>query len=399
MRVGIFHDGLEIPPRAGIPYRFYYLSKELEKQGVEIVLFLCDRFNIDQEKLKNEPFETHLFSPKTFYEDLDFVESKVKEAKVDVLQVDCSQTALLYGYRYSKNLKLPLVTEMHDVDSAKYITSGGNDKKIIDRLDYVQNKAGQYSDHIICMTQTDRDQLNDIGIKNEKITLVPNGVDPEFFYYSEPKTDSKKLIFLGNMFYPPNRKTAQLIIEKVMDKVDASLVCIGMVEDDFKNKYASEKVEFAGGVADIRPYLESGALAVAPIFEGSGMRVKFLNFASAGIPAISTSIGTSGYPKNIAFLEDDIEKYPAIINHLLKNPDKLIEKSREARKIVEDRFSWNRLAKDVISVYQKMIDQDYEDKGEFEFEGRVPLPVWLEEEDRTKVNEEREVNYKFIGRK
>ncbi len=408
MRIGIFHDGLQIPPKAGIPYRFYYLSKVLAEQGVEIVLFLCDRFGVDKDTLKNEPYESHLFSPTTFYEDLDFVESVVKSAKVDAIQVDCSQAVLLYGARYAQNLQLPLITEMHDIDSDKYLSSGGTDDCVIDHLNFVQKAAAFFSTSIICMTDLDKNQLIKLGVPEEKCTIAANGVDTNFFYYSQPKINSRKLLFLGNMFYPPNRKTAQLIIENVMGDIDADLICIGMAEQEFIDTYSSHNVKFVGGVDDIRPYLEMGTIAVAPIFEGSGMRVKFLNFASAGIPTVSTNIGISGYPEEIAIIENDIHSYKELILKLLKNPSRLLEQSKKAREIVEKQFSWESIAATVIDVYEKAKAQNKPvsqtpkswQLGSYAVvsQKKAPLPLWLEEEERTKIQKS-EPKYVYLSNK
>jgi glycosyltransferase involved in cell wall biosynthesis len=401
MRLGIFFDGIEIPPKSGIPYRFYYLSKVLAEKGVEVVVFLCDRFNADKEELKKLPFEFHLFSPELAYYDYDLVKAVVKSAGVDILQVDHVQTSLWFAMRLSEELKIPLVTEMHDIDF-RLKKSLGADSTEIAKQRFLQYASGQGSDQVICVCPDDYKYLIEMGIPRKKIVVAPNGIDGDYYSYHAPDLKSKKLVFLGNMFYPPNRSAAELIVKKIMPKLpkDYTLECIGMIDSEFAKKLSSKRIRFTGPVEDIRPYMQEAALAIAPITQGSGMKVKMLNFAAMGVPIVTTSEGIAGYPQEMAVVEDRIDKYPELILSLMTNPNQLIRNSQRARSIVTAGYGWDAIANNLISMYEKLHFKHkknilvngistklFKEKANLKMiEGKhVPLPIWLEDEERSRV--------------
>ena len=59
-------------------------------------------------------------------------------------------------------------------------------------------------------------------------------------------------------------------------------------------KYENEKVKFLGYVEDLNDIFSKTTIALAPLFEGSGTRLKILDYLSAGIPTISTNLGVEG---------------------------------------------------------------------------------------------------------
>lgn len=389
MKVGILFDGPEIPPKCGVAYRFYYLSRFLAKKGVEVVGFFSDRGTASYDNIKNEPFKSHFFSPRVFYKDPKTVLDIIRKEKVDILQVNNSQSVLLFGAKYSHELKVPLVTEMHDVDSTLKRTLKA-DINTIEEMEFVQYCASLLSHNIICMTDIDHHQLIQIGVEARKLNIIPNGIDTEYYKFSIPKFNQKQIVFLGNMFYLPNKNAAEKIITQIMPRLpEMKLVCIGMADSSFANKYSSSQVTFSGPVDDIRPILESSSIAVAPIFEGSGMKVKILNFAAAGLPILTTSFGIPGYPSEIATVENDLCRYPQIIKSILSNKDHATNQVKKSRKIIEKHYSWETIANDVVNLYHKTKFSNlttirenvnkWPPPRDLIYKKHAPLPIWLEE--------------------
>ncbi|MDP3093312.1 MAG: glycosyltransferase family 4 protein [bacterium] len=389
MKIGIIFDGIEIPPKSGVAFRLYYLSKKLEEKGVRVVMFLCERGWVSHNDLKKEPFVFHIFSPEVFYKKIDFVKNVISKEKPDIIQVNNSSSVLSYGAYYSNELRIPLVTEMHDCDAIIKKTLGC-DRQDIDISEFIQYSAGYLSHEVICMTPKDKKEFIHMGILKDKINLIPNGIDTDYFKYNSPNLPKRQIIFLGNMFYEPNRNAAEIAIKMIVPHINARLLCIGMVEDSFRRKFSSDKVVFTGGVDDIRPFLKESSIAIAPVFEGSGMKVKLLNYAASGLPIVSTEMGISGYPRNIAIIENDITKYPKLVEKLLDDLKVATEQSKKAREIVCKKFSFDFIAEKVIKLYKKtkfkkkrssfvLGVKDKEKKNKIFFQRLSPLPMWLEE--------------------
>lgn len=408
IRVGLLVDGIQIPPVTGVPYRFYYLSHELHKRGIEVVVFLCDRCNVGEAKLRKEPFEIHTLSSSIMYQDYESLKEIVSNAGVDILQVDHSQTALWYGTQLSEDLCLPLITEMHDIDANVKKTMGADEGEVRKQL-FIQYAAGILSDKVICVAESDYAQLLELGIESNKIEVIPNGINTVEMSFKKPNINSETVIFLGNMYYPPNKHAAELLITKVMPFISKKLICVGMADKEFIKKYQSNKVHFTGAIDDFREHVWNSALAIAPIFQGSGMKVKMLNFAALGIPIITTDEGVAGYPKEIAFVENDINEYPKKINSIFSNESLYLQQSQQARKLIEEHFSWNSIVNRVIEIYSNIkyspkrnvlgLDISLTDSlaPTVNSKEHVPYPLWLEDEARVKKNSKTDkLEYSFV---
>ena len=54
------------------------------------------------------------------------------------------------------------------------------------------------------------------------------------------------------------------------------------------------QINFVGEVKDVTPYYLKNNIAIVPLLEGSGTRLKILEAMSFGLPVISTCIGAEG---------------------------------------------------------------------------------------------------------
>lgn len=52
-----------------------------------------------------------------------------------------------------------------------------------------------------------------------------------------------------------------------------------------------------GFVADLEPYYENAKCFIAPLLDGSGIKIKILNALARGVPVVTTSVGIEGFPK------------------------------------------------------------------------------------------------------
>ena len=105
------------------------------------------------------------------------------------------------------------------------------------------------------------------------------------------------------------------------------------------------RIVVTGWVEDIRPYLAKARVFVCPNRLGSGMRGKILQAMAAGVPVAATTVGAEGIPiqiGNTGFLADTPDILVQQVSLLLED-EKLRETiARNARAMVEERFSWDR---------------------------------------------------------
>lgn len=402
--IGIILDTVfTIPPKTGVCYRLYYLSKELVRKGVKVKLFLCNRnYGTDEEvrALSEErDLEIHLIPEKIFYNPKSLL-GILKLAKIDAIQFEDSETAILLGRYLKDKLNVLLFLELHDDETTLKRSIGDYKYSDIKLTNFVHYASGEAADLVIAMTEGDQRRFVDIGISAAKITLAPNGTDPKLFRYYGPNLKKKNIVFVGNMFYPPNRQAAEIILKKILPKLrfyNFKATFVGMAPKELTNKYIkNETVTFTGFIGDINRELKRATIALCPVVAGSGMKVKILNFAAAGLPIISSSIGANGYEKlSDIILEDNFDKYPQIIRKLVRNARWAKKIGSQNRNNVVRYFSWNKIAKELSNTYKIFIANYryslYKKSGAATVD--IPKPFWLSEK-RVAVN--KNLNYYVV---
>lgn len=220
------------------------------------------------------------------------------------------------------------------------------------------------SDAVITVSDNDRQILIADGVFEEKIHTIPHGVDLEAFRNARPidihdrfSIPHGKLIltYHGIFSYPPNREAivmfAQEIIPRLKQRdVDVAVLAIGrMPPRDIQHK----DIFYTGSVDDVAPYLLAADIAVVPLLQGGGTRMKILDYFAAGIPVISTSKGIEGI--NItngihALVCDDFDLMAEAVCDLRKNPQKRRQMVKNAMAFVE-KLDWKNIAGAYLALH------------------------------------------------
>jgi len=134
------------------------------------------------------------------------------------------------------------------------------------------------------------------------ISVTPIGMDFPDEGTILPVRDSAKfeLLFIGRLDWIPNRAGLQWFLEKIWPRLidkrkDMTLKIAGVGDGRWLEKFRGlAGVEFLGRVDDVKPLYESSTLSIAPLFQGSGTRVKILEAARYGRAVLTTTLGAEG---------------------------------------------------------------------------------------------------------
>ena len=191
--------------------------------------------------------------------------------------------------------------------------------------------------------------------------LLPNGVDYRRFnkimekeisaVKSEYGLEDNVVFFMGFYLYKPNREAIDFLVEEVMPKVilrcpNAKLVIIGS-----KVPYSNPWLINPGSVPyeHVPAICRSCRIGVAPIFSGSGTRLKILEYMAAGKPVISTTKGAEGLNviegTNI-LLADNADDFADAVIRLLTDQDLAASIGEGGRDMVNINYSWEVIMED-----------------------------------------------------
>ncbi|MEK7537220.1 MAG: glycosyltransferase family 4 protein [Patescibacteria group bacterium] len=389
LSVGIFIGGDFIPSYAGATNQMHYLSRYLQKAGVKVVIFHGYRGWTDLRLIAQEPFKTYIFPIDRYYGDLDFLANLIRKENLHIIQFNDLEPIISQGIKLSQATGAYIVSESYYVVSnlAKSIGASVSRIRSIQKLEAI---TGSIVDHVICLSKDDKPKLRSaMKISDDRISVVPSGVDLKEIKYWGPNFDSKTVLFLGNLYFEPNADAVRSIHTDILPALRQKgfrFLVVGDCPPMLKRKYESRDFKFTGPVRDLNVVFRQATVALAPIQESTGLCIKILNYLGAGLPVISTSQAASGI-SNIKHMviENDLRKYAGIVGNLTKNRRSTVRRSIAARRFIENNFDWQKVASRTASVYRKVLNQQAKDKSRFisllsEF--NIGKPAWLEEAEK-----------------
>jgi sugar transferase (PEP-CTERM/EpsH1 system associated) len=181
----------------------------------------------------------------------------------------------------------------------------------------------------------------------DKIHIIPNGVDHDFFSPME-KPKEHDVVFTGNMSYPPNIDAAGFLVKEVMPLVwkkmpQVKIMLAGANPDNKVKALESEKVKVSGWMDDIRDAYASSIVFIAPMRIGTGLQNKLLEAMSMKIPSITTPLANDALQaengKEILIGKDAAGLAQHIID-LLSNEEANNDIAAAGYNFVHQRYSW-----------------------------------------------------------
>jgi glycosyltransferase involved in cell wall biosynthesis len=113
-----------------------------------------------------------------------------------------------------------------------------------------------------------------------------------------------------------------------------------------------------GTVDDVKPYLESAAVFVAPIRLGEGIKGKILEAFSCGLPVVATRRCLRGLelvPGRDVLAADRPAAFAAQVLRLLASPALRREIGGRGLELARTRYEWSTLAPRLGDVYDEIL--------------------------------------------
>lgn len=198
--------------------------------------------------------------------------------------------------------------------------------------------------------------------KTAEITVLPNGVDLEYFK-EEPavRREEKTIVISGKMSYHANQKMVLHFVKDILPKIwavdrEVKLWIVGKDPSERIRSLADDaQIEVTGWVADIRPYLQKATLAVAPLAYGAGIQNKILEAQACGTPVITSKSAIQALdviPGQDLLAADDNDEFASLILDLIADKDKREQIGKNGRLYVESNHSWDAIATQLGYLYK-----------------------------------------------
>lgn len=280
------------------------------------------------------------------------VAARLREDRYDLIYVSSSSMA-----QYVNGVgRTPVLMDFVDVDSDKWFQYSARlpfHTAWVYRLEGMRLRqqevmAARRADRCLVATRQEEALLHSFA-PWAPTTVIPNGVDLDYFVPSEVPAPDSTLLFTGAMDYFPNADAALHFCHEIFPAIrerapGARFLIVG------KNPVLAVRrladipgVHVTGTVPDVRPYMRDAAVAVAPLRVARGIQNKILEAMAMGLPVVATSKaheGLEGRPGRDLLLEDDPAAFANAVVGLLRAPEHRAEMGRSARRFVETHHSW-----------------------------------------------------------
>jgi glycosyltransferase involved in cell wall biosynthesis len=230
------------------------------------------------------------------------------------------------------------------------------------------------ADRVVAVSEADKRALQRL-VPGLEVTVVPNGVDTEFYNDQFPMTNDQvrighwdlvighsSLVFTGKMDFRPNVDAVVWFCQEVLPLVrrripDVRFYIVGQSPHRRVLRLADDPVvTVTGYVDDVRPYIASACVYVVPLRMGGGTRLKVLEAMAMGKAIVSTSLGCEGFEGLVSgrelFIADAPEEFAQRVVELLDDTSRRERLGWAARRFVEERYDWRLIVPRLEQVYK-----------------------------------------------
>lgn len=215
----------------------------------------------------------------------------------DAIQVDYPWMA---RYLHDEMVSQPKLFVAHEIQAQVVRQLAPDDRTLHRQVLQSEREALEPYDMVLALSPEDEAFLRQ-ELRLSRVACSPLAVDTGTMTTPSGEfaaSGSLRLTFLGGGRHPPNVDAVTWCRQEIMPAVrrkfaNATLDIVGRYDATFMAANQGEGVAFRGYVDDAQAAI-ADSIFICPIRIGSGMRIKLLDAARAGVPIISTTIGARG---------------------------------------------------------------------------------------------------------
>jgi sugar transferase (PEP-CTERM/EpsH1 system associated) len=232
------------------------------------------------------------------------------------------------------------------------------------RMEAAERRYLRLADHVLTVSEADQQAFAPF-VEPAKLSVIPTGVDVDYFHAMPVQEIADSLVFTGSMDWLPNEDAVLYFIDSILPLVKPHCpgVTLQVVGRNPSRKLQSraemeDGVQVTGTVEDIRPFVARASVCIVPLRIGGGTRLKIYEAMAMAKAVVSTTVGAEGLPvrsgANIV-LADTPGAFADSVVSLLRDPAQRKRLGIAARRLVEDNYSWQKVAETFAHAVQNAI--------------------------------------------
>lgn len=205
--------------------------------------------------------------------------------------------------------------------------------------------------------------------EGDAVTVMPNGVDLDYFNSRREEGKAETIVFLGKLSYYVNVASVLWFYHNVFpiirsERPGVRFRIVGRNPVPQISALAADPaVEVTGTVPDVRPFLAQAALAICPMVAGSGIQNKLLEAMAMGVPCVATRLACQALnvrEGSDLMVADTPEGFASAVCDLLEDAARRQQLGERGRRYVEIHHDWNQIGEKLVRIYGEVLDRDQE---------------------------------------
>jgi len=297
------------------------------------------------------------------------IQKELNESQFDLIHVETS-----YVMQNIPQVNIPLVLVEHNVEYLVYKRFADSSVLLIRpllyidilKLKYWEEKMWRKATKLVAVSEIEKKVMEK---KRKDVEIVRNGVDILKFKAKgerrKEKSGERRILFIGDFKWLQNRDAASWIIKEIWSLLNERLKMrneklilwiVGReIPESIKKMTDDPNIIFdENAPEDTREIYQKSYLLLAPIWVGGGTSYKILEALASGMPVVTTSLGNAiGAKENLEItIANTPQDFVKQIIRLFEDKEFYKDISTNARKLVEKKFSWEKIVGDLEEVYR-----------------------------------------------
>lgn len=278
---------------------------------------------------------------------------------------------------------IPKILDFGDMDSQKWLEYANYKPFPLSfgyrlegkKMEREEKRLARMFNMCTATTRAEWRTLQEFGVTTQS-DWFPNGVDHQYFAPTLEPYDADTISFVGRMDYYPNQQcmfdfcaaTLPLIREK---RPNAKLLIVGADPTPAVRKLGElQGVTVTGSVPDVRPYVRSSAVMVAPLNIARGTQNKILESMAMGVPVVTSTAAAGGVDaldKEHFLVATSPQESATSILRLMNDKTERSRLSVAGRERMLTHHNWSESMKRLDAIVERCIDLS----SKSEFSNRV----------------------------
>jgi glycosyltransferase involved in cell wall biosynthesis len=206
-------------------------------------------------------------------------------------------------------------------------------------------------------------------VPEARVDLIPYGTDTEYFHPIPVEKQAGVLVLHGHLGYAPNIEAALEFASEIFPLIQrqmpsATFHLVGASPSPKIQALASRRgISISADLPDLRAAVCSGEIYVSAIRHGTGLKSKILEAMAMRLPIVcypGSTVGIEAVPGQHLLVAGNAQEFAGSVLDLLSNPDHAEEMARAARRLVEERYSWESRARAYEELYERARQGDHQ---------------------------------------